>query len=80
MVNGLRGTGTPLHVFLISDRGRRLAIGRIAALDSGGNAILERQFNIDLSPFTGIEVRDKNGTVVLRGSVHLRSPSPTPSP
>jgi Putative zinc-finger len=80
MVNGLRGPGTPLHVFLISDRGRMLAIGRIASLDSGGNAILERQFDIDLSPFTGIEVRDKDGTVVLRGSVSPRSSSPTPSP
>jgi len=80
MVNGLRGPGTPLHVFLISDRGRMLAIGRIASLDSGGNAILERQFNIDLSPFTGIEVRDKDGAVVLRGSVRPRSASPTPSP
>jgi len=80
MVNGLHGPGTPLQVFLISDRGRVLGIGRIASLDSGGNAILERQFNIDLSPFTGIEVRDKDGTVVLRGSVRASSPSPTPSP
>lgn len=82
MVNGLRPArdgALPLRVLLMSERGRTLKVGRIAALDSGGNAIVVRRFDIDLSRYTGIEVRDRNGVTVLQGSVRLRTSITTPS-
>ena len=83
MVNGLRPPATgslPLHVFLTSEHGRSLLVGRIAALDSGGNAIVVRRFDLDLSRYAGIEVRDRGGAIVLRGSVRPRTSITTPSP
>lgn len=83
MVNGLRPAGDgplPLRVLLMSERGRTLELGRIPALDSGGNAIVVRRFDVDLSRYTSIEVRDRSGAIVLRGSVRLRTSITTPSP
>lgn len=83
MVNGLRPEGDgplPFRVLLMSERGRTLQVGRIAALDSGGSATVLRRFDVDLSRYTGIEVRDRKGAIVLRGSVRLRTSTTTPSP
>ena len=82
MVNGLRSDAAamPLRVFLMSERGRKLPVGRIAALDSGGNAIVFKRYDVDLSRYTGVEVRDPSGSVVLQGSVALRPALVTPSP
>ena len=82
MVNGLRTTAgpLPLRVFLTSRRGPALRVGRIEALDTGGNAIVYRPYDVDLSRYKGIEVRDKTGAVVLQGSVALRPSITTPSP
>jgi hypothetical protein len=85
MVNGFRVADTdaklPFRVFLSADVGRRrLLVGRIKALDTGGAAILSQRFELSLSRFTGVEVLDKDGNVVLRGSVSLRPSITTPSP
>jgi hypothetical protein len=82
MVNGIRppAGSLPLHVFLVSEQGRALAVGRIAALDASGNAIVFRRFNLDLSRYRGVEVKDRTGAVVLEGSVRLRPAITTPSP
>jgi len=82
MVNGLRTDpeSLPLTVFLMSEHGRALRVGRIESLDISGNAIVYKPFDVDLSRYTGIEVRDKTGTVVLHGSVALRPSITTPSP
>jgi predicted anti-sigma-YlaC factor YlaD len=84
MVNGFELTAAedalPFRVFLTAERGRRLRVGRVKALDSGGGAILSSQFELDLSRYTGVEVLDKDGNVVLQGSVSPRPSITTPSP
>jgi hypothetical protein len=39
-----------------------------------------RRFDVDLSRYTGIQVRDGEGAVVLQGHVELRPSITTPSP
>jgi predicted anti-sigma-YlaC factor YlaD len=84
MVNGFDLTAAekalPFRVFLIDERGKLLRVGQIKALDTGGGAILSRQFDVDLSRYTGVEVRDRDDNVVLHGSVSLRPSITTPSP
>jgi hypothetical protein len=85
MVNGIRVAETqtklPLRVFVTTDVGRRrLLVGRIKALDTGGAAILSRRFDLSLSRYTGIEVLDRDGNVVLHGSVSPRPSITTPAP
>jgi predicted anti-sigma-YlaC factor YlaD len=84
MVNGFDLTvaedALPFRVFLTAERGKRLRVGRIQVLDSGGGAILSAQFELDLSRYTGVEVLDRDGNVVLHGSVSLRTSITTPSP
>jgi predicted anti-sigma-YlaC factor YlaD len=85
MVNGFDLTAAkdalPFRVFLTAEGGRRLRVGqKIKALDSGGGAILSAQFDVDLSRYTGVEVVDKDGNVVLHGSVSRRPSITTPAP
>ncbi|MEO8423964.1 MAG: zf-HC2 domain-containing protein [Actinomycetota bacterium] len=84
MVNGFEATAAkgalPFRVFLTGEGGRRLRVGRIKALDTGGGAILSTQFEVDLSRYVGVEVRDKDGNLVLHGSVSPRPSITTPSP
>ena len=84
MINGfdaaLSKDALPFRVFLMADRGKTLRVGTIKALDSGGGAILSKQFELDLSRYTGVEVLDKDGNVVLHGTVSLRPSITTPSP
>jgi hypothetical protein len=67
-------------VVLLSEQGRTLAVGKIAALDASGNAIVFHRFELDLSRYRGIEVKDHSGKVILEGSVRLRPAITTPSP
>jgi predicted anti-sigma-YlaC factor YlaD len=84
MVNGFGAAAEdalPFRVFLTAERGLRLRVGKMKALDSGGGAILSAQFELDLSRYTGVEVLDKDGNVVLHGDLSLRPAiSTTPSP
>jgi predicted anti-sigma-YlaC factor YlaD len=84
MVNGFDLTAAkdalPFRIFLTAERGQLLRVGRVKALDSGGGAILSAQFELDLSRYTGVEVRDSDGNVVLYGSVSRRPSITTPSP
>jgi predicted anti-sigma-YlaC factor YlaD len=71
----------PFHVFLTGEHGQRLRVGKkIKALDSGGGAIVSGQFELDLSRYTGVEILDNDGNVLLTGSVSLRPAITTPSP
>ena len=70
----------PFRVFLTDEHGKKLAVGMIKALDTGGGAILSAPFELDLSRYTGVDVVDKNGNVVLHGSVSRRPSITTPSP
>lgn len=72
----------PLQVYLMGQR-RKLLVGSITNLDSGGSAHVAAQMDADLSFFDQVVVRDANGTVVLRGDLRMRalqSQSPSPSP
>jgi hypothetical protein len=85
MVNGFdlaaAEDALPFRVFLTAERGLRLRVGKkIKALDSGGGAIVSAQFELDLSRYTGIEVLDRDGNVVLQGIVSLRTSITTPLP
>lgn len=83
MVSGLRASPNgvlPLRVILTTERGQTLSVGRITTLDAGGNAIVVRRFVLDLSRYSGVQVMERSGAVVLRGSLHLRTTSATPSP
>jgi predicted anti-sigma-YlaC factor YlaD len=84
MVNGFDATAAeqalPFRVFLTGEGGRKLRVGRIKTLDSGGGAILSAQFEVDLSRYPGVEVLDTDGNVVLHGSVSRRPSITTPSP
>ena len=84
MVNGFdlsaAGDALPFRVFLTGERGLRLRVGKIKALDTGGGAILSEPFEVDLSRYRGVEVLDKDGNVVLHGSVSPRPSITSPSP
>lgn len=84
MVNGFDLTAAedvlPFRVFLTAERGKRLFVGKVKVLDSGGGAILSAQFELDLSRYTGVEVLNRDGNVVLHGSVSPRPSITTPSP
>ena len=85
MVNGFDLTAAkdalPFRVFLTAEHGKKLRVGKkIKALDSGGGAILSSQFELDLSRYTGVEVLDRDGNVILHGSVSRRPSITTPSP
>lgn len=84
MVNGFDLTAAketlPFRVFLTDEHGKQLRVGRIKALDTGGGAILSSQFDLDLSRYIGVTVLDKDGNVVLHGSVSPRPAITTPSP
>ena len=84
MVNGFDAAAAkdalPFRVFLTDEHGKKLAVGRIKALDTGGGAILSAPFELDLSRYTGVDVVDRNGNVVLHGSVSRRPSITTPSP
>jgi predicted anti-sigma-YlaC factor YlaD len=85
MVNGFDLTAAegalPFRVFLTAERGKTLQVGKkIKALDSGGGAVLSAQFELDLSRYTGVEVLDRDGNVILQGTVSPRPSITTPSP
>jgi hypothetical protein len=70
----------PLEVTLVGPR-RKVIVGSISKLDSGGGATVAAQLDADLSFFDHVVVRDSKGTVLLRGGLTARTlQSPTPSP
>jgi hypothetical protein len=70
-VNGVRdGDHLPFRVELVNGEGRRLRVGRIAALDANGGAEVYHQFNTqDLAGYARVRVVDSAGEVVLAGTV-----------
>lgn len=82
MVNGFRASPRrlPLRVVLLSEHGRTLRVGVIRALDTSGGAIVSRKFDVDIARYTGVEVFDATGAVVMRGSVAERASTESPTP
>jgi hypothetical protein len=60
--------------------GRRIVIGKIAALDTSGSGQLARTIKHDLTSFTQVVVTDASGDVVLSGTMGPQQPVPSPSP
>lgn len=69
----------PLRVFLIGEDGE-LKVAKIPQLDTGGSADVSREFDFDLSVFSGVAVRDAGNAVVLSGSLVTELPLASPSP
>lgn len=70
----------PLEVTLVGPR-RKVVLGSIVRLDSGGAATLAMRTVADLSFFEHVVVRDAKGSAVLRGSLTahpLQSPAAAP--
>lgn len=62
----------PLEVSLVGP-GRKVVVGSISRLDSGGAASVGTSLNEDLSMFEEVVVRDAKGIVLLRGDLRARS-------
>lgn len=70
----------PLEVSLVGP-GRKVVVGSIRRLDSGGAASVGTSLNEDLSMFEEVVVRDAKGIVLLRGDLRARSlQSASPAP
>jgi hypothetical protein len=72
----------PYEVYLVGEQNRRLFIGKIRAeaIGDAGDANLLKQKDFDISRYTGVEIHDASGTVILSGTVSLRTTIPSPSP
>jgi hypothetical protein len=70
----------PYAVWLTGPDLPRLAVGRIAHLDSGGDAILSHNFTGSLAAYQRVVVRDAKGKVVLSGTLATRASLASPSP
>ncbi len=72
----------PYQVYLVGDVNRRLFVGKIRAdaIGEAGAATLLRQKDFDVSRYTGVEIHDATGALILSGSVSLRTTIPSPSP
>jgi len=84
-VSGLEpgeGQPAPYEVYLVGEPNRRLFIGRIQAdaIGVAGDANLLKQKGFDVSRYTGVEIHDAGGAVIVSGPVSLRTTIPSPSP
>jgi hypothetical protein len=78
LVSGLtevRAAQLPLHVHLVGDGARRLAVGRIRTLDSGGGGGVYRTFAEGLRGFSAVVIRDARGKVLLHGTLSVYEPT-----
>jgi hypothetical protein len=63
------GSGLPYRVWLVDPDGHAIRAGRVTTLDANGGGEVFHEFDIDLSPYTAVVVRDVAGRVALRGTV-----------
>jgi hypothetical protein len=76
VVGGLDPAAAPYRVEARDGAGRRLLIGVVRSLDSGGGAAVWREFTRRLEPFDRIVVRDRAGSPALAGRIPASSPTP----
>lgn len=67
VLGGMARRGLPYRVQLRNDDGTTLSVGRIDELDSDGGAEIWRPFELDLSSFTTVVVKDRAGASALTG-------------
>jgi hypothetical protein len=70
----------PYEVRLQGPRLPDLLVGKIARLDSGGNAIISHNFTGSLAGYERVVVRDAKGKVILSGDLGTRASLASPSP
>jgi len=70
-VSGLStdASAAPYAVWLVDANGKAIRAGRLTALDQDGGGDVFHEFDIDLTPYTTIVLRDAAGRVALRGVV-----------
>ena len=61
---------------LVGEGSRRLAVGSIDVLDSGGGGGVYGTFADDLTGFDAVAVRDARGRVLLHGTLSVYEPTP----
>ncbi len=70
----------PYQVRLVGPHRPPLDVGKIARLDSGGNAIISHDFSGSLAGYERVVVRNAQGKVILAGDLGTRASLASPSP
>jgi hypothetical protein len=79
-LDGLQARQLPLTVRLVGERVTSVVVGRIRALDSGGQGGVYRVFVDSLSGFDRVMVLDARGRILLEGALGTRAPAESPGP
>ncbi|HYJ60760.1 MAG TPA: zf-HC2 domain-containing protein [Actinomycetota bacterium] len=77
--SGLDGEGMPYRVELADGQGDFARIGTVRTLDSGGGFSTGGVTGRDLTRFVNVLVRDRDGEVILIGTLRDEVPSPSPT-
>lgn len=80
VASGLAGDALPYRVELADGQGGFTRVGTVRVLDGGGGFSVGSQTGRDLSSFVNVLVRDRDGEVVLRGTLRDEVPAASPSP
>ncbi|MGH2680088.1 MAG: zf-HC2 domain-containing protein [Actinomycetota bacterium] len=72
---GVRPDQLPLEVRLVTDGERRLVLGEIRTLNSGGGGGVYRNFAEDLTEVSAVVIRDARGKVLLNGTLSVYDPA-----
>jgi len=80
VASGLAGDALPYRVELADGQGGFTRVGTVRVLDGGGGFSVGSQTGRDLSSFVNVLVRDRDGEVVLRGTLRDDVPAASPSP
>ena len=67
IVGALPQNGAPYRVWLVTPSGRRLFVGTIDGLDSGGGGSVFQESERDLLLYHYVQVRDAKGRLALSG-------------
>ena len=79
VASGLSGAGMPYRVELADGGGEFARIGTVRTLDGGGGFSAGSATGRDLTSFVNVLVRDRDGVVVLRGTLRDEVPAPSPA-
>ncbi|MGH2630189.1 MAG: zf-HC2 domain-containing protein [Actinomycetota bacterium] len=84
LVNGVPPEVAQRLPFTVRLRGTEgsLLVGRLpkGGLDASGAGIVSEEFDLDLSSYDEVVVRDDGGAVVMRGAIDVRAAIASPSP
>jgi len=79
-LDGLQARQLPLTVRLVGERVTSVVVGKIRALDSGGQGGVYGVSVDSLSGFDRVMVLDARGRILLEGALGTRAPTESPGP